>query len=107
MREDQYSGSGNNESSEDDATYEEGGVVDQRSPQTVLPDELPRKLPRELLGELPREHLPSEAHASPSQRALPHNTYPDSATNPYKEGTKKFLVAERLIAGEVDRGKVS
>jgi hypothetical protein len=32
---------------------------------------------------------------------------PSHPTNPYKEGTKKFLVAQRLIAGERDRKKIA
>lgn len=27
-------------------------------------------------------------------------------TNPFKEGTKKYLVAQRLIAGETDKKKI-
>ncbi len=37
-------------------------------------------------------------------RAIPPPAHP---TNPYKEGTKKFLVAQRLIAGERDRKKIA
>jgi hypothetical protein len=43
----------------------------------------------------------------PANAPVKHVPPPSHPTNPYKEGTKKFLVAQRLIAGERDRKKIA
>jgi hypothetical protein len=43
----------------------------------------------------------------PANTPLPEASTQAQPSNPYKEGTKRFLVARRLIADELDRSKLA
>jgi len=49
----------------------------------------------------PRGHS-SAAHVGATQNSAQEK----GIKNPYREATKKFLIANALLGGEVDRGKV-
>ena len=55
----------------------------------------------------PQKAPPVRRAPHPANTPLPTAPPQTQPTNPFKEGTKKFLVAQRLIAGEVDRGRVA
>jgi hypothetical protein len=97
LSEDQYSGRG------DEVTYDEGEVVD---PQQGVSQRSPPKTSQ--------RSPPVRRVSHPANTPLPKNTSPPvrsapaaGPTNPYQQGTKKFLVAQRLIAGEIDKAKTA
>jgi len=83
-----------------------------KNPLTQVDPGVTRESTRYFSGEQPSQNSPKEtfpeSFPSKATSAFPARKASTSQgpTNPYKEGTKKFLIAERLIAGEKDRDKI-
>jgi hypothetical protein len=110
LSEDQYSGTNGNGGS-DDVTYEEGKVVTQPPTQQVgAPQKVTQKKPTPKATPVKKAPhpantlLPTSTQAPTQVNSAPESTGP---SNPFKEGTKRFLVAQRLIEGEVDRSRLA
>jgi hypothetical protein len=120
LSEDQFSGRDNEGegSDEDDVEYVEDtpqSTPPQRTPRRT-PARAPRRVPQRSPQSTPRKVVPqgtpqkttgtspATQRTSPPVKRVPSPSHP---TNPYKEGTKKFLVAQKFLSGEKDRKKVA
>jgi hypothetical protein len=98
LSEDQFGGR-DNAGDRDDVEY--GEQAPQRSP----PQRSPRRSPQGTPQKTAPPVRPTAPH--PANTPLPTTTAPAGPSNPFKQGTKKFLIAQKLIAGEVDRSKMA